>query len=135
MLIKEEKGDFVPPPDTRPHMRVIISTKLLDKIYYLVVFFAIQVIQAHPDTSEEISLDAVTIKDFERNRPVDYRLDFIIEEGSYFIVSPKDVIKAVPRSFDDHIRWLMENYEFEQALDEINKAPPNTAKIYTHQVN
>jgi hypothetical protein len=41
MLIKEEKGDFVPPPDTRPHMRVIISTKLLDKIYYLVVFFAI----------------------------------------------------------------------------------------------
>jgi hypothetical protein len=66
---------------------------------------------------------------------VDYRLDFIIEEGSYFIVSPKDVIKAVPRSFDDHIRWLMENYEFEQALDEINKAPPNTAKIYTHQVN
>ena len=66
---------------------------------------------------------------------MDYRLDFIIEEGSYFIVSPKDVIKAVPRSFDDHIRWLMENYEFEQALDEINKAPTNTAKIYTHQVN
>jgi hypothetical protein len=93
------------------------------------------VIQAHPDSFEEISFDAVTIKEFEKNRSVDYRLDFIFDEGSYFILSPKDVIKAMPRSFDDHIRWLMERSEFEQALEEIKNAPSNTAKIYTYQVD
>lgn len=100
--------------DTRPHIRVI---------------------QAYLSSYEEISFDAITIKDYERNRPVDYRLDFIIDEGSYFILSPKDVIKAMPRSFDDHVRWLMENFNFEQALEDIkNSAPPNAAKVYTYDV-
>ena len=99
--------------DTRPHIRVI---------------------QAHPDSFEEISFDAVTIKEYEKNRPIDYRLDFICDEGSYFILSPKDVIKAMPRSFDDHIRWLMERSQFDQALEEIKVVSPNLIKIYTYQI-
>jgi len=102
------------PKDTRPHIRVI---------------------EAHPDVIEEISCDAFTIKDCERNRPCDYRLDFIYEEGSHFILSPKSLIKAMPRSFDDHIRWLMERLNFEQALNEIRNAPPGDVKVYTFQVN
>lgn len=100
--------------DSRPHVRVI---------------------QAHPDSFEEVSFDAVTIKDYQKNLPINYRLDFIPEDGIYFIISPKDVIKATPRSFDDHIRWLTDRSHFEQALEEISKAqPPNTPKVYTHQV-
>lgn len=93
-----------------------------------------RVIQAHLDSFEEISFDAVTIKDYEKNLPINYRLDFIPEDGIYFILSPKDVIKATPRSFDDHIRWLMDRNQFEQALDEIKQAAPGVVKIYTYQV-
>jgi hypothetical protein len=99
--------------DSRPHVRVI---------------------QAHPDSFEEVSFDAVTIKDYEKNLPINYRLDFIAEDGIYFILSPKDVIKAIPRSFDDHIRWLMDRSSFELALDEIKNAPQNAPKLYTYQV-
>lgn len=100
--------------DSRPHVRVI---------------------QARLDTFEEVSFDAVTIKDYEKNLPINYRLDFIADDGIYFILSPKDVIKATPRSFDDHIHWLIEpdRYHFEQALDEIKAS--NLAKIYNYQVN
>ena len=108
-----EKGPLGIPDDSRPHIRVI---------------------DIHPDSFEETSLDAVTIKDYEKNRPCDYRLDFIQNEGLFFILGPKDIIKAMPRSFDDHIRWLMERFSFEQALDDIKAAPPNTIKIYTYQV-
>lgn len=94
-----------------------------------------RVIQAHPDSFEEVSFDAVTIKDYEKNLPINYRLDFIAEDGIYFILSPKDVIKATPRSFDDHVRWLIDRYHFEQALDDIkNASSANTPKIYTYQV-
>jgi len=61
----------------------------------------IRVIQIHPETFEETSLDAVMIRDYERNQPCDYRLDFIGDEGLFFIIGPKDIIKAMPRSFDD----------------------------------
>lgn len=100
--------------DTRPHIRVI---------------------QAQPDTYIDISFDAVTIKEYERNKPIDYRLDFILDEGCYFVLSPKDVIKAMPRSFDDHIRWLIDGEEYDQALKEIKNAPNGQqAKIYTYDV-
>lgn len=107
LLLCYEKSE-----DTRPHIRVA---------------------QASPDSFIEISFDAITIKDYEKNRPFEYRLDFILNEGSYFILSPKDLIKATPRSFDDHIKWLMERFNFEQALEDIkNSAEP--PKVFTYQV-
>ncbi len=98
---EENIGAMEIPEDSRPHIRVI---------------------DIHPDSFEETSLDAVTIKDYEKNRPCDYRLDFIQDEGAFFIIGPKDIIKATPRSFDDHIRWLMDRFEFEQALTDIKNA-------------
>ncbi|CAF0718867.1 unnamed protein product [Brachionus calyciflorus] len=113
LCYEKSEDESKPPEDTRPHIRVIL---------------------ANPDSFEEISFDALTIKDYEKNRPFEYRLDYIIDEGSFFILSPKDLIKAMPRSFDDHLKWLMERFNFEQALDDIKKAPPNSAKIFTYQV-
>ena len=114
LLFEEESGPLTVPEDSRPHMRVI---------------------EVRPESFEETSLDAVTIKDFEKNRPSDYRLDFIRDEGIFFILGPKDIIKALPRSFDDHIKWLMERQNYEQALSEFKIAPPNSLKHYTYQVS
>jgi len=60
-----------------------------------------RVIQIHPENFEKTSLDAVMILDYEHNQPCDYRLDFIGDESLFFIIGPKDIIKAMPRSFDD----------------------------------
>ena len=66
--------------------------------------------------------------------PLHYRLDFIREDGLYFILSPKDVIKAMPRSTDDRIKWFMERFEFDHAFDIIKRAPPHSIKTYTRHV-
>jgi hypothetical protein len=79
-------------------------------------------------------VDVFTIKDFEKNRPCDYRLDFIQEEGLFFILGPKDIIKAMPRSFDDHIKWLIERNNFERALVDIRNTESNSLKIYNYQI-
>ena len=76
----------------------------------------------------------MTIKDYEKNLPLHYRLDFIHEDGLYFILSPKDVIKAMPRSTDDRIKWFMERFEFDHAFDIIKRAAPHSIKTYTRQV-
>lgn len=110
---QEKVGALSMPEDSRPHIRVI---------------------DIQPDSFEETSLDAVTIKDFEKNRPCDYRLDFIADEGIFFILGPKDIIKAMPRSFDDHIRWLMERSSFEEALADIKVAQPTEVKVYTYEL-
>ncbi|RMZ95803.1 vacuolar sorting-associated 41 -like protein, partial [Brachionus plicatilis] len=107
LLLCYEKSE-----DSRPHIRVA---------------------QASPDSFIEISFDAITIKEYEKNRPFEYRLDYILNEGSYFVLSPKDLIKATPRSFDDHIKWLMERLNFEQALEDIKNAP-ESPKVFTYQV-
>ena len=101
------------PEDPRPHVRLI---------------------RVHPDSFKEISVDVFTIKDFEKNRPSDYRLDFIEEDGLFFILGPKDIIKAMPRSFDDHIKWLIERNNFEKALDDIKNAELNSLKLYNYEL-
>jgi len=74
------------------------------------------------------------IRDYERNQPCDYRLDFIADEGLFFIIGPKDIIKAMPRSFDDHIKWLIERHDFEEALADIKTAPATTEmKLFTYE--
>ena len=34
-------------------------------------------------------------------------------EETYYIISPADVIKANPRTEDDHIQWLIKHDKFE----------------------
>ena len=111
---EDSKDELNAPEDTRPYIRVIA---------------------AQPDSFEENSLDAVTIKEHERCLPRDYRLDFVADEDLFFILGPKDIIKASQRSFDDHIKWLIERSEFEEALDELkSSSSQKEAKIFTYQV-
>lgn len=93
----------------------------------------VRVIELQPDSFEEISIDAVTIKEFEKCLPRDYRLDYVPDEDTFFILAPRDVIKVNERLFDDHISWLIERSRFEEALEDI-KSSPSKAVIYTYQV-
>jgi len=41
-----------------------------------------------------------------------------MEDRHYFIMSPKDIVLGKPRDEDDHIEWLLEHKQFEQALEQ-----------------
>jgi hypothetical protein len=38
------------------------------------------------------------------------------DEGTYFIVSPKDVVVSRQRDSDDHVQWLIEHEMFEVSI-------------------
>lgn len=43
--------------------------------------------------------------------------------GVFFIVSPRDMVIARPRDFDDHISWLLDRRLFGQAVEEAELNP------------
>ncbi|KAI8813292.1 hypothetical protein BJ742DRAFT_746816 [Cladochytrium replicatum] len=50
----------------------------------------------------------------------DYHLQSLDTESpndaAFYVVSPKDIVVARPRDLDDHIEWLVERRQYEQAL-------------------
>jgi vacuolar protein sorting-associated protein 41 len=88
-------------------------------------------------TNDEVSSDALSLHGFERLRPADYRLAARRGAGAggagagvggggvgvgaggadtaVYIVSPRDLVVARPRDFDDHIAWLLERRRYAQA--------------------
>ena len=40
-------------------------------------------------------------------------VEWVPGEETYYIISPADVIKANPRTEDDHIQWLIKHNKFE----------------------
>lgn len=71
----------------------------------------------------EISSDILTVRQFASYRSIDYHLECLPEEGLYFIICPKDIVIAKPREEDDHVTWLVQHKEFEEALEIVkNKA-------------
>ncbi|RWS13854.1 vacuolar protein sorting-associated protein 41-like protein, partial [Dinothrombium tinctorium] len=89
-----------------------------------------QVIEAHPQDYFEISGDFLSPKGFSNYSCNDYHLEWLPEDGLYFIVCPKDVVIAKPREEDDHISWLLERNHFEEALD----AARSSKNLKTHSV-
>lgn len=73
----------------------------------------VRILKAYPDYYEECSVDLIDVRNSDKNKCCDYRLDFIQEENMYFIVSPKDIVVAKPRNMDDHIKWLIDHQKFE----------------------
>lgn len=95
------------------------------------------------ESYEEISSDALTVRNFRDNECRDYRLgenmklcyynsDFICKdqwctiginafswtehsegESLFYIISPKDIVGARERDQDDHIDWLLEKKKYE----------------------
>ena len=43
---------------------------------------------------------------------------------SIYIVSPKDIVVATPRTVDDHIKWALEHGQYEEALEIAEHAEP-----------
>ncbi|KAL6307128.1 vacuolar protein sorting-associated protein 41 [Sparassis latifolia] len=81
---------------------------------------------------EELAADALSITGFERWSCNDYVL-VDIEAGTvvagsgnageryYLVLSPKDIVVVKPRDWRDHVAWLVERKQFEEALDTIER--------------
>ncbi|ORY83894.1 hypothetical protein BCR37DRAFT_378907 [Protomyces lactucae-debilis] len=68
------------------------------------------------DSFEEVSDDALGLKGYEKLLPNDYALVAHPTEKSFIVSSPEDIITARERDAEDHVRWLVENSKFEDAL-------------------
>ncbi|XP_076360932.1 vacuolar protein sorting-associated protein light isoform X2 [Tachypleus tridentatus] len=79
----------------------------------------LRVIEPHCEYSNEMSSDILSVRGFQEYSCKDYYLESISDEGVFFILSPKDVIIAKPRDEDDHISWLLEHQQFEEALQAV----------------
>lgn len=64
----------------------------------------------------EVSSDGLTIRNYEQYLGVTYRMDFLLSEKMFYLVSPADIIVVRPRDLDDHVAWLLEHHDFEAAL-------------------
>ena len=92
-------------------------------------------------SKDELSSDALSMHGFERLSAKDYRLAYLphsaaaggggaggggvggVDSSVYFIVSPRDMVVARPRDFDDHISWLLDRRLFGQAVEEAELNP------------
>uniref|UniRef100_A0A670JIN9 Vacuolar protein sorting-associated protein 41 homolog n=1 Tax=Podarcis muralis TaxID=64176 RepID=A0A670JIN9_PODMU len=76
----------------------------------------LDIIQPFPESCEEISSDALTVRRFQENECRDYCLEYSEGESLFYIISPRDVVVAKERDQDDHIEWLLEKKKYEEAL-------------------
>eukprot|EP01134_Creolimax_fragrantissima_P002998 CFRG2998T1 len=72
--------------------------------------------------NDEVSSDALSIMHCEQYTAANYRLAYLEEDSMYFVVSPKDIVFARPRDSDDHVAWLLEHEEYEEALTAAREA-------------
>uniref|UniRef100_H3AZP1 Vacuolar protein sorting-associated protein 41 homolog n=2 Tax=Latimeria chalumnae TaxID=7897 RepID=H3AZP1_LATCH len=76
----------------------------------------LDIIQSLPESYEEISSDALTVRGFQENECRDYRLEHAEGESLFYIISPRDIVVAKERDQDDHIDWLLQKKKYEEAL-------------------
>ena len=82
-------------------------------------------------SGEELSTDGLPIKNFEKYRAMDYRLDYLPAEWLFFLVAPSEIIVAKPRDLDDHVAWLVQQGRYREALA---AAREGAAQLHTHSV-
>ncbi|KAJ7395232.1 Vacuolar protein sorting-associated protein 41 like protein [Pitangus sulphuratus] len=73
----------------------------------------LDIVQPLPESCEEISSDALTVRGFQENECRDYHLEYSEGESLFYIISPRDVVVAKERDQDDHIDWLLEKKKYE----------------------
>lgn len=66
---------------------------------------------------EEISEDALGLRGYAKLQPNDYTLFTNPTENSFFVISPKDIVSAEERDAQDHISWLVDNKQYDLALE------------------
>lgn len=65
---------------------------------------------------EELSSDALSLRSFARFQCRDYSLCPAPNSDSFYVISPQDIVVAKPRDRFDHVAWLIEQRQYEQAL-------------------
>ncbi|KAI2649119.1 hypothetical protein H4Q32_020331 [Labeo rohita] len=93
----------------------------------------LDIIQPLPEGCEEISSDALTVRNFQENQCRDYRLEHSEGESLFYIISPKDIVVAKERDQDDHIDWLLEKKKYE-ACEALMAAEISFKNIKRHDV-
>ncbi|KPV76970.1 uncharacterized protein RHOBADRAFT_51945 [Rhodotorula graminis WP1] len=71
---------------------------------------------------EELSSDAISLRNYERYQCRDYILCPAADGQSFLVVSPEDVVVARPRDESDHIVWLIEMSRYEEALHALEQS-------------
>src|SRR2546423_9041447 len=57
---------------------------------------------------EELSSDALSLKDYARLQPGDYSLHWSHVRKCVYIVSPADIVLGRERTAEDRVEWLLE---------------------------
>lgn len=79
----------------------------------------------------ELRKDSLSLRGYQHLKCNDYSLECLIEENNFFIVSPKDVIRATPYDADDRIQWLMEHKKYEVAMEAVAQTEGHQACRFT----
>lgn len=74
----------------------------------------------------------MTLHGFQHYQANDYVLGYFpSEEDMFYVLSPKDLVQAIPRDLDDHISWLLERFRYEEALITLQEAQAwGGSKVY-----
>ncbi|XP_071478787.1 vacuolar protein sorting-associated protein 41 homolog [Diadema antillarum] len=94
----------------------------------------LKIITPSPDDYQLVTSDALSMRGFQAYRPNDYHLEYLEDEGVFYIVSPKDVVVARQRDMDDHINWLLQFEKYEEALAEARRHAKDLIKIKVQDV-
>ena len=79
---------------------------------------------------EELAVDALSIADYQRWGCNDYTVvevtgsdDQLAHDAdrSYIVMSPRDLVRVLPRDKRDHVAWLVERRRYEEALVAVEK--------------
>lgn len=84
--------------------------------------YDLQIIEPLQDDYEEISSDTVAFTRQDPHLVNDFSLEYLSEDGMYFVVGPKDLLMATPKEDDERITWLIERKYFDEALDLIRRS-------------
>src|SRR5436305_12253946 len=68
-------------------------------------------------SKEELSSDALSLKDFDRLQPGDYSLHWNEKMKLVYIVSPSDIVLGRERTAEDRVRWLLDRGKYKDALE------------------
>ncbi|KAK4049400.1 Vacuolar protein sorting-associated protein 41 [Microbotryomycetes sp. JL201] len=70
---------------------------------------------------EELSSDAIGLRNFEKYQCRDYSLRALPKDQSFLVISPQDIVVAQARDEVDHVNWLIEQELYGQALAQLEK--------------
>ena len=92
---------------------------------------------------EELASDALSVAGYEKWGCNDYSVVEVtesddptllatgneLENRSYVVLSPRDLVRIKPRDRKDHVQWLVDKGRYEEALTEVEKIEAEEAAL------